>query len=73
MGLMTECPTCKLSMESHSTAELIECCMKQTEVAGYEESKGVCPSCKHRIDLHGDAELAECTIAFLGSGISESM
>ena len=26
---MTECPTCKLSMESHSTEELMECCMKQ--------------------------------------------
>ena len=28
---MTECPTCKLSMESHSTSELMECCMKQVD------------------------------------------
>ena len=40
---MTECPTCKLSMESHSTSELMECCMKQVgdENLG-EESKKEC-------------------------------
>ena len=46
---MTECPTCKLSMESHSTSELMECCMKQVNEELVDENKGVCPNCKHEI------------------------
>ena len=46
---MTECPTCKLSMESHSTSELMECCMKQVNDELVDEKKGVCPNCKHEI------------------------
>ena len=36
---MTECPTCKLAMESHSTSELMECCMKQVGDEFTEEHK----------------------------------
>ena len=49
---MTECPTCKLSMESHSTEELMECCMKQVGEEFVEEQKGTCPNCKHEIKDH---------------------
>ena len=49
---MTECPTCKLSMESHSTSELMECCMKQVGDDLIEEKKGICPNCKHEIKKH---------------------
>ena len=66
---MIECPTCRLSMESHSTSELMECCMKQVDDGFSEEVKGMCPNCKHDISKHSDIELAECTIAFLKSGI----
>ena len=38
---MTECPTCKLSMESHSTEELMECCMKQVGDEGFQKNKKV--------------------------------
>jgi len=67
---MTECPTCKLSMESHSTYELMECCMKQLGEDFSEDGSGVCPNCKHEIKKHTDKALAECTLAFLKSGIS---
>ena len=66
---MTECPTCKLSMESHSTEELMECCMKQVDGEICEEEPGICPNCKHDIRKHSNQELAECTIEFLKSGI----
>jgi len=66
---MTECPTCKLSMESHSTAELMECCMKQAGEEFVEDQSGICPNCKHEIKKHSDKELAECTLEFLKSGI----
>ncbi len=68
---MTECPTCKLSMESHSTPELMECCMKQVGDEFSEETAEICPNCRHGIKDHRDKELAECTIAFLKSGISD--
>ena len=67
---MTECPTCKLSMESHSTPELMECCMKQVGNEETFEESGTCPNCKHQITKHSDKELAECTIEFLKSGIN---
>ena len=44
---MTKCPTCKLSMESHSTSELMECCMKQVGDEFNDEQSGICPNCKH--------------------------
>ena len=66
---MTECPTCKLSMETHSTAELMECCMKQVGDGFTSESSDICPNCKHSIKEHSNKELAECTIDFLKSGI----
>ena len=68
---MTECPTCKLSMESHSTSELMECCMKQVDDNLGEEQEGICPNCKHEIKKHKDKELAECTLEFLKSGINK--
>lgn len=68
---MTECPTCKLSMESHSTQELMECCMKQvSNDASIEENENSCPNCKHDIKKHTNQQLAECTIAYLKSEIS---
>ncbi len=67
---MTECPTCMLSMESHSTSELMECCMKQVGDDFTEDNSGICPNCRHEIKTHTDKELAECTLAFLKSGIS---
>ena len=66
---MTVCPTCKLLMESHSTPELMECCMKQVGEEFTEEEEGICPNCKHDIKKHSDKELAECTIEYLKSGI----
>ena len=68
---MTECPTCKLSMESHSTSELMECCMKQAGENLGEGEEGICPNCKHEIKEHKDKELAECTLEFLKSGINK--
>ena len=67
---MTKCPTCKLSMDSHSTHELIECCMKQVDDESTGEMPGKCPNCKHEIKTHSGKELAECTIEFLKSGIN---
>ncbi len=67
---MTECPTCKLAMESHSTAELMECCMKQVSEEFIEEQSGICPNCKHKIKKHSSKELAECTLEFLKSEIN---
>ena len=69
---MAKCPTCKLSMDSHSTSELMECCMKQVgDGEDFEDSKNICPNCKHKIKLHSNQELAECTLAYLKSGIKE--
>ena len=65
---MTECPNCKLTMESHSASELMVCCMKQAE-DGLLEDLSNCPNCKHRIEKHTNQELAECTLEFLKSGI----
>ena len=56
-------------METHSTAELMECCMKQVGDGFTSESSDICPNCKHSIKGHSDKELAECTIDFLKSGI----
>ena len=56
-------------MESHSTNELMECCMKQVGDDFTEEYSGTCPNCKHVIKKHSDKELAECTLAFLKSNI----
>jgi len=67
---MTECPTCKLAMESHTTAELMECCMKQVSDEFLEEQSGICPNCKHKIKKHSNKELTECTLEFLKSGIN---
>ena len=68
---MTECPTCKLAMESHSTSELMECCMKQVDENLDEDKEGICTNCKHEIKKHEDKELAECTLEFLKSGINK--
>lgn len=69
---MTQCPICKLSMDSHSTYELLECCMKQVgDEATIEDTKNICPNCKHEINLHSSKELAECTLAYLKSEIKE--
>ncbi len=69
---MTQCPTCKLSLESHSTSELMECCMNQLPDEGNsEETQNVCPNCQHEIKQHSNQQLAECTIAYLKSGIRE--
>ena len=64
---MTQCPTCKLEMDSHSTAELMECCMKQVGEEYTENLKGICPNCMHEIKEHSDSQLAECTIEHLRS------
>ena len=58
-------------MESHSTEELMECCMKQVQ-EDITSEVGICPNCKHEIKDHNNKDLAECTIAFLKSGINES-
>ncbi len=57
-------------MESHSTSELMECCMKQVGDDFTEDDSGICPNCRHEIKKHTDKELAECTLAFLKSGLS---
>jgi len=57
-------------MESHSTEELMECCMKQVGDEFYEDKSGICPNCKHDIKKHSSKELAECTLEFLKSGIN---
>ena len=57
-------------MESHSTEELMECCMKQVGDEFSEEESGTCPNCKHDIKKHSSKGLAECTIEFLKSGIN---
>ena len=67
---MTECPTCKLAMESHSTEELMECCMKQVGNNFSDDDVGICPNCKHDIKKHASKGLAECTIEFLKSEIN---
>ncbi|CAI9831326.1 MAG: hypothetical protein MPI95_00360 [Nitrosopumilus sp.] len=58
---MAECPACGLAMESHSTAELLECCSEQ---AGPLEP-GTCPGCLHGIEMHTGPDLAECMLDFL--------
>ena len=69
---MTQCPTCKLTMESHSTSELMECCMKQLcDEGNGEETQNVCPNCQHEIKQHSNQQLAECTIAYLKFDIRE--
>lgn len=57
-------------MESHSTTELMECCMKQVGDEFNEEQTGKCPNCKHDIKKHSDKQLAECTLEYLKSGIN---
>ena len=57
-------------MESHSTEELMECCMKQIGDGFSEEDSGICPNCKHDIKKHSSKDLAECTIEFLKSEIN---
>ena len=70
--IMNKCPTCRLSMDSHSTQELMECCMRQVgDSTDFETDESICLNCKHEIKNHTDQELAECTIAYLKSGISE--
>ena len=66
---LTKCPTCKLTMESHSTDELMECCMKQVGNDFFDDV-GICPNCKHDIKTHSGQGLAECIIEFLKSGIN---
>jgi len=58
-------------MESHSTSELMECCMKQVDENLDENQEGMCPNCKHKIKKHKDKELAECTLEFLKSGLNK--
>jgi len=59
-------------MESHSTSELMECCMKQlSDEENSEETQNICPNCKHEINQNSNQQLAECTIAYLKSGIRE--
>lgn len=67
---LTECPTCKLAMESHSTYQLMECCMKQVGDNFSEDEVGICPNCKHALQKHTSKNLAECTIEFLKSGLN---
>jgi len=54
-------------METHSTSELMECCMKQVNYELIDNEKGICPNCKHEIKKHTDKQLAECTLEFLKS------
>jgi len=54
-------------MESHSTSELMECCMKQVNYELIDNEKDICPNCKHEIKKHTDKQLAECTLEFLKS------
>ena len=64
---MNRCPTCNLLMDSHSTSELMECCMKQAGEELQEISDNSCPNCKHPIESHSKEELAECSLAYLNS------
>ena len=65
---MTRCPSCNLSLDSHSTDELMECSMKQIgNESNFEDSESICPNCRHEISNHSDDQLAECTMAFLKS------
>ncbi|NIM26254.1 MAG: hypothetical protein GTN97_04435 [Nitrosopumilaceae archaeon] len=65
---MAQCPSCKLSLDSHSTSELMECSMKQLgDESNFEDLESICPNCKHEIKNHTDHELTECTIAYLKS------
>jgi len=57
-------------MESHSTDELMECCMKQVGDEFSNDDLGTCPNCKHSIKKHSSIELTECTLEFLKSGIN---
>ena len=61
---MTQCPTCKLLMESHSSNELMDCCLEQISDTSLENDKN-CPNCKYKIEDHKNQELLECTLAFL--------
>ena len=63
---MEECPTCKLSIGSHSTQDLIDCCMVQIQNdMDVEKNETYCPNCKHDLKKHSNHQLAECIIAFL--------
>lgn len=65
---MTQCPSCNLSLDSHSTEELTECSMKQIgNESNFEENENICPNCRHEINNHSDDQLAECTMAYLKS------
>ena len=69
---MSLCPSCKLSLDSHSTLELMECSMKQLgDESSFEDLENICPNCKHEIKSHSDHELTECTIAYLKSSTLE--
>lgn len=58
-------------MESHTTQELMDCCMRQVgDDTVLEENENKCPNCRHEIKKHTNQELAECTIAYLKSGVS---
>jgi len=58
-------------MESHSTHELLECCMKQLGEFNIENTENLCPNCMYEIKLHTNQELAECTLAYLKSELSK--
>lgn len=64
---MTICPICKLLMESHSTSELMDCCMRQVDNFSSENTENLCPNCMHEIKNHANQELVECALAFLKS------
>ena len=62
---MTECPVCKLSLDSHSTIDLMECSKAQLDdQENFEESSDKCPNCKHEINNHTNQQLAECILAY---------
>lgn len=64
--MMNKCPSCKLSLESHSTSELMECSLKQLgDEFNIEKIENICPNCKHEIKNHTQHELTECTFAYL--------
>lgn len=56
-------------MESHSTEDLMQCCMMQIDPDSIEENNEICPNCKYDIKKHSGLELVECTLAFLKSAI----
>ena len=65
---MTQCPICKLTLNSHSTEELMECAMMQIgNESDFEEGDDNCPNCRHEINSHSDDQITECTIAYLKS------